>query len=536
VDGVRYVLAEELRRLQDEGQASDAQTVIQPGEPVSFSGSELRHKFHFVSHLVSDRKELASVLKLKPGSLEGDPSLAGAWKAIRVELRGAVNGRTVNWIQQSLSQQLRSDQANFVCVWIDSPGGSPSDSLRLAHQLAELDSDQVRTVAFIPYEARADAALVGLACDHIVIQGDAVLGGPGAYQMGQREAQHARGPLRQLAKQKGRDWSLLTAMIDSQLTVSRYQRAGTGEVRYFCADELREQPDADRWQKQDDLRTSYGLSGHQALAVGLVRHLAGDWDEFKRLYDLQEEPQSLQPVWTDRWVEKLAEFLATPLVAGMLLFAAWFFLSAELSQPGIGAPGFIAALCFLLFFWSQFLNGTAGWLEVLLFAGGVVCVAIEIFVVPGVGVFGIGGAIMIIVSLVLASQSFVIPRNSYQLSQFPASLSVALAGIAGMIVALTMMPRLLRRAPYFNRLMLRPPQVDEMEQLGERESLVHWEHLVGKRGVTLTRLTPCGKARFGDDVVDVVSSGEPIPRDTDIYVTEVHGNRVLVRPVVSEDV
>ena len=50
-----------------------------------------------------------------------------------------------------------------------------------------------------------------------------------------------------------------------------------------------------------------------------------------------------------------------------------------------GALSIVAALCFALFFWSHFLGGTAGWLEVVLFLIGAVCLALEIFVIPGFG-------------------------------------------------------------------------------------------------------------------------------------------------------
>ena len=74
----------------------------------------------------------------------------------------------------------------------------------------------------------------------------------------------------------------------------------------------------------------------------------------------------------------------------------------EFMTQGFSGAGLVSAICFLLYFWSQFLHGTAGWLEVLLFLGGAVCVAIEIFLLPGFGIVGITGGIMMIVSIVLA--------------------------------------------------------------------------------------------------------------------------------------
>jgi hypothetical protein len=41
---------------------------------------------------------------------------------------------------------------------------------------------------------------------------------------------------------------------------------------------------------------------------------------------------------------------------------------------------------------------------------------------------------------------------------------------------------------------------------------------------------PGGKARFGNHFIDVIGV-EFIPRNTPVKVTEVHGNRVFVRPV-----
>ena len=54
------------------------------------------------------------------------------------------------------------------------------------------------------------------------------------------------------------------------------------------------------------------------------------------------------------------EWLSDPRIAGVLLFVGWFALMFELSTPGVGLPGFIAVICFMLYFWSQFLHGTAG--------------------------------------------------------------------------------------------------------------------------------------------------------------------------------
>ena len=69
----------------------------------------------------------------------------------------------------------------------------------------------------------------------------------------------------------------------------------------------------------------------------------------------------------------------------------------------------------------------------------------------------------------------------------------------------------------------------ELEELDQREALADFEYLLGKRGHTTTPLNPSGKASFGDDVVSVISDGEPIGNNVAVYVADVHGNRVLVK-------
>ncbi len=65
----------------------------------------------------------------------------------------------------------------------------------------------------------------------------------------------------------------------------------------------------------------------------------------------------------------------------------------------MGLAGFLSLLCMALFFWMKFLDGTVEWLEITLCVGGILALALEIFVLPGFGVFGFGGFIMLAAGL-----------------------------------------------------------------------------------------------------------------------------------------
>lgn len=525
-DGVRFETGEGRDVLQREGKIIKEETLFQPGEPHLLSGLALRDKFSFASHKANSRDELAAVLDVPLASLSERLAPETGWKPILVKLDGPVTKRGVNWIIKSIEGHVARDDFNLLVIEINSTGGNPGESLHLAQKLAELD-EKYHTLAVVQYRALADSALIAWAADELLVADDADLGGAGETIINDRIMEPIRDPLQQVAGRIGRSWSLPLALTDPRVEISPYVRAAGGETRYLSAEEHRGLRDADDWVRQGEaLDMSRGLKGMKAIEIGLAQGAIGNLDELKSRYAYDE----LRPV-RPNWALEVIEWLADPRVAGLLLFVGWFALMIELSTPGVGVPGFISAVCFVLYFWSQFLHGTAGWLEILLFVTGVAFVCIELFVVPGTGIFGIGGGVMIVVSILLASQTFIVPGNAYQMRQLPVSLLMVAAGAAGGVISIGVIRRYLPHTPYFNRMLLQPPDEEQLEEISRREALVAWGHLAGKRGIATTQLTPSGKARFGDEVVDVISDGDLIPKGAAVYVAEVLGNRVLVKAV-----
>ncbi|MGE3777127.1 MAG: hypothetical protein AB7F89_08090, partial [Pirellulaceae bacterium] len=526
-DGARYVLDAELEQLQKETAARSVETLSRAGDLARFSGKDLRVRFGFVSHLAGDREQLTAALGLPRGALDQDPSAGGAWHALQVDLRGPINAKQISWIERSLRDRLAQGDINLVCLAIDSGGGSLVDSLRLANYLASLDRAVVRTVAYVESQARADAALVALACDQLVCGEEARLGGPGEIFLSERDLEALRASASALAESTGGDWSLMVSLLDPDLVVHRYTHPDGGAARLLSEEEWRSLGNPDEWIRGEVLDTSDGLSGAELLSLDVADSLAGSVAELRRLLHLEGDIERLEPTWAHLFIEQLA----SPRVAGILLFLAWFTLMIEISQPGLGVPGFLSAVCFVLYFWSNFLHGTSGWLEVLLFVAGIASVLVELFLVPGTGIFGVGGGLLIISSIVLASQTFVVPRNSYQLGQMPASLFMVAAAGAGAFGAMVLVRQYIAEAPVLNRMILPPPDEDEMEARDEREALIHLAHLIGKRGRALTPLMPSGKAQFGDEIVSVASSGEPIARDAAVVAIADRGNYLLIESV-----
>src|SRR5205085_8657424 len=118
------------------------------------------------------------------------------------------------------------------------------------------------------------------------------------------------------------------------------------------------------------------------------------------------------------WLDSLADFLRDPWTSVILVMLGITCLILELKMPGVGLPGVVAAICFVLFFWAHSqLNGQIVWLAILLFVLGLVLIGLEIFVLPGFGVAGISGVLLVLASLGLVAYGHW-PRSSEEWVSF----------------------------------------------------------------------------------------------------------------------
>ena len=523
--GLRLITPAEVENLrQSETFADEPEVIIPAGQHGIFSAERAR-EIGLIDRIADDRIAAIRAFGLAPDNLSVIPILNELGHAVRVNLTGIINADRTGAVQRSIQKHMDATEnnVNFLCLYIDSPGGNLEASLALASFIVnEIDPAKVRTVAYIPYHARADAALVAIACDEIVLGHGAILGGDGARIFTADQIADARRMLREsIAKKAMRSWSLPVALIDPDIEIFRVVKEADGGRRpatnFLSDEELSELPDHAQWTKQEivkrqgELLQIVGGQGEQFL----VDRTAKDFAEFKMLYNLEQDPMLADPTWADQ----LIHFLQTPGMSALILLIVFFALMIESNSPGIGIGLFVAIVGVVLFFWLQFLGGTAGWLEVLLFLAGVAFVLFEVFVLPGFGIFGLGGIALILTSLVLASQTFIIPQNSYQLLQFRNSLlilAVSGVGVFGLGII-------------FSRMLEKIAKPKDVVVVQETERLANYDGLVGQRGTAATLLVPAGKARIGDDLYDVVSNGDLIEKGQPIEVVQVVGYKIVVR-------
>lgn len=524
----RYLTLSELESLEAAGEVVRSETVIEANESLVLDAQTLVQR-RFVDLLVRGRSDLAGQLQIRRDVMMGDPTLGEEWKPILIRLEGAVDHRRVNWISGSLDEAL-ADGVNLVVVDIDSLGGSLREATRLAQELLELDPLKVRTIAYVGREARGGGALVALACDQLVMQNGAELGGLAEPELNSDDAQlldtfAERWDGRRVLSS---DW--VRGLVDNRLTLTRYRNSVSGEESVFSDASYSALDDEQKsaWTSIGLVESQSGISARDAVRFSVARYSVESREELSTLYGLPAEMPQLEPTSTQRWVDQFARFITRPLISSMLLMIGMMLFFNELSTPGLGVPGAMAVICFGLYFWAHYLGGTAHWLELLMFGIGVVFVLMEIFVLPGVGVFGVSGVLMVIASIVLASQTFIFPTTSEDFAKLPSTFGLIVAMVVGGAIPMFILPRYLERIPILRRLVLNPEFDQSFEGVSEREKVADYSHLRGKMGVAMTDLLPGGKVRFGDDDVSVVTDGRMIERGARVVVREVRGNRVVV--------
>ena len=158
-------------------------TLVPAGSVARFTGREGR-QFGFVKYLAAEKPDVAKALSTPVESLEVNQSLLADWEPVMITVRGEITPGAVSQLSTLLNDNVAGG-ANWIGVRIDSVGGDLDACITLANQLAELDPNAVRTVAYVPVEAKGGAAVIALACDQLVMAPDAVIGiGPNLAEVG----------------------------------------------------------------------------------------------------------------------------------------------------------------------------------------------------------------------------------------------------------------------------------------------------------------------------------------------------------------
>lgn len=382
-----------------------------------------------------------------------------------------------------------------------------------------LDADSIRTRilrsripvhVFIDNNAASAGALISIACDSIYMRpggsiGAATVVNQTGQSMPDKYQSYMRSTMRSTAEAKGkktviagndtiqqwrRDPKIAEAMVDPSVFIKGI--IDTGKVLTFTPAEAIE----------------YGFC--EGIAENVPEVLQKLGIEEYRIIEYQPS-----------FIERIIGFLVHPVFSGLLIMAIIGGIYFEMQTPGVGFPLGVAILAAVLYFAPLYLEGLAEHWEILLFLAGLVLIAVEIFVIPGFGVAGISGVLLVFVALVLSLVENVVfdfePVDTQRLGV--AIMTVVVGIFGGFILSLYLGNRLFSsHSGPFKNLALNTVQDVKEGYLNVDSSFIA---LKGKTGLAQTVLRPGGKVLIDGEVYDAVTEGGFIDRGEEIVVVKV---------------
>ncbi len=531
-----YVLAENLEAFRRANRVDDEQPAWEGGQRGVLTAKRARSE-GFCKAIAENPADLANIYGIRGQSSVDDPTLGQALRPIWIRINGPLDAAKASFFARRI-EQARQERVNLIFFQIDSPGGLDSSADSIADQIAAIND--MKTVAFIDDRATGVAALLPLACRDIVFKKSAQIGdvrqlitgrSNRLQDLSEAQVKVLTRKASFLAKKRGHPEAVARAMVDPEVEVVEARDRDTGAMKLLTREEVEADParfQAPRTRKEAGTRLK--LNADEAAAFGLGQVVANE-EDLKTLYGLRGK---IVRIDGPNWVDSLVTILTDPYVSWLLLFVGIFMLVIELKLPGIGLPAITSALAFLLFFWSHYLSGTADQLEIILFLVGMVCLALELFVFPGFGVFGMAGILLMLSSIVMASHTFVWPTQDYEYREMGFTLIQLIGALAAVAGGAVVFAKYLPSIPFLNRLVLKPEPWTGFEETDPMskppmEGYDSLAFLVGETGRTTSPLRPTGKARFGNLLIDVTADSFYVEPDSLVEVVEVQGTRVIVK-------
>lgn len=364
----------------------------------------------------------------------------------------------------------------------------------------------VPTVVFINNNAASAGALISIACDSIYMMPGASIGAASVVNetgeiMPDKYQSYMRSLMRTTAQHNGRDPNIAQAMVDPDVKIVGI--SDSGKVLTFTSEE--------------------------AAKNGFCEGVVSSREE--ALSHVSETPAEITEQELSA-IDKIINFLVNPVVSGILIMCIVGGLYFELQAPGIGLPSVIAITAALLFFAPHYLEGLAAHWEILIFLAGLVLLMLEFFVVPGFGVTGISGIVLILVSLILTlvyNVGFKFKFNpEFDASAYVSKMTilVLVSSLAGFFIALWLGKKLILAETRFGSLALRTKM--ESDQ-GFTSQDMRNEQYVGKEGTAQTILRPSGKVNIDGEILDATVEHGFVEAGEKVKVTRFENAQLFVR-------
>ena len=434
---------------------------------------------------------MAAALAFVPSASPAHAQTAGV--VYRVPVTGVVELGLAPFIERSLEEATAAGAVALI-LDMDTPGGRVDAAERISDALTDAS---VPVYTLVNRRAFSAGALIALSTDRIYMRPGSVIGaatpidGTGT-KASEKIVSAMRSEMRALAENAGLDPEVAAAMVDEDIEIEGVIEAGK-------------------------LLT---LTTEEAIGIGYAEGVA-DLDAF--LAELGYAGATVVTVEAN-WAERVVRFFSNPVVAPFLLTLGFLGLITEIKTPTFGMAGAAGVLSLSLFFGSHMIIGLAGLEDLLIFGAGLAFVGVEVFLVPGFGLFGLLGGVGILAGLYLSLLGGLPVSEDFTQAGLVLSTTILLIAVSAWVMIRTL-PNSSRWAKSGIFLFDRTDRDIGYESAESRADLI------GVVGKAITDLRPSGTALFGDERIDVVSESEWITEGTQVKVVSAEGYRHVVRAI-----
>lgn len=423
-------------------------------------------------------------------------------KVMVMEIKSTIDPRTTRYVNLALEHADKIN-AELIILEMDTYGGTVNDAKDIVEFLLDLE---IPVYVFIDKDAASAGALISIACDSIYMSPGSSIGAatvvvPDGTAAPDKYQSYMKSTMRSTAEETGRDPEIAEAMVDEDIEIEGITKAGN--VLTFTVSEA----------------IKHGFCEAQVKTIEEILKRSGI-----ESYEIDR--------FTLDATEKIIAVFLNPFISGLLIMIIIGGIYFELQTPGVGFPILASLVAVIFYFVPYYLNGLAENWEIIAFMVGVVLLALEIFVIPGFGIFGISGLILTVGSMILVMVnndifdfSFVADKDLFL------AITTTLTGIVGGIMLLFVGGVRLTQTKFFKKIALESV-MDSKE--GYTSSFIK-KDLIGKTGTTYTVLRPSGKIMIEGEFYDAYTRGNYIKKDEKIIVIADEGTTLKVHLYTEED-
>lgn len=418
-------------------------------------------------------------------------------KVYVIDISGDIDLGLAPYVQRIVNE-AEEKNADAIILKVNTFGGRVDAATQIRDAII---NSKILTIAFIDKRAISAGALISISAKKIAMSPGSTIGATTVVDQSGTKAtekyqSYMRSEMRSTAERNGRRPDIAEAMVDERIVIKDFPEL-------------------------DDSTKLLTLTTEEAVKVSYCDLVANSINEVLDHFNLK----NAELIYTEvNWAEDIVRFLSNPIISSLLIMLGILGLLTEIKTPGWGLAGTIGLISLALFFGTSYILQLANIWEILIFIVGLVLLLIEIFYIPGFGLLGILGIILMIGSIFfgLIGDFPVISEN--EISNALVQLAFSLVGS---IVFLFILWRFLPGVPIWGRLVLSTSE----NQTEGFISNPDFSHLLGKRGKALTQLRPAGIALIENKRYDVLTEGEFISKDEDVEVVEVTGSKIVVKKI-----